>query len=183
MAKNGRGNKAIDTLTPELRAMVDALIDSGTDATAIHEEYPAVQIAMSLRTLQEYAKERRRERKVQIVLDQQAVLDRILDTCDVDRSKLTRIQQVALGTTLLEMVTAEKTSGKLNAVDAMLQIRKDERKTEEHAIRMKLGSIKTKVEQMALDARTNKKTAKDGAEGYEAIAQWLDDAIRDRDVK
>ncbi len=183
MAKKGRGNKAIDALAPDVRAQLDAMLDADGNATAIWEEYPAIQLAMSLRTLQEYAKERRRNRKIQIVLDAQAVMDGLLDSLDIDRSTMTRVQQIALGTSLMETINAERSSSRLNGVDAVLQFRKDQRKTEEHAIRMKLGSIKAKVEQMALDARTNKKSAKSGAEAYEEMAKLLDDAIRAGDVK
>jgi len=134
MAKRGRGNKAIDELSYALRAQVDALIDSGMEISELWDAYPAVQTAISLRSLQDYAKDRRRSKRVEIVLDEKAVLNGLIDHFGLDHRELDEIEKVLMGAALKEVCTAGKTSGRLNGVLAALNVFKHRRKETELAM-------------------------------------------------
>jgi len=161
VAKTGRGNKAIETVPAELRAQIDALLDVGTSPLEIYEQFPAVQAAMALRTLQEYATDRRRERQIAIALDAKAFLQGLLDTMEVERGSLTAIEQAMIGASLKEMLLADKAPTRLNGVLAVLNIRKDRRKTEEHGVRMRIAEAKAAIE---------KKATVDGATGQKVVS-------------
>jgi DNA-binding FrmR family transcriptional regulator len=152
MSGGGRP-RAIDSIPVELRAQIDALLDAGTPCTEIYEQFPAVQAAMELRTLQLYAAERLAERQRKIVLDEKALLNGVLDALEVEREGLTPVELAAMGVALKEMMTASKPITRLNGVLAVLNIRKDRRKEAEHGLKMKLAALKLKLESAAVPSR------------------------------
>jgi len=123
----GRGNKAIETLDPDLRAKIDALIFMGTPVTEIYDSYPQIQSAMQLRTLQEYAKDLRDEQQLDILRSNKRVINKLLAEFDDEADGLSASELVALGTALKGMLGEGKTSTHLNAVDSYLRIRRDRR--------------------------------------------------------
>jgi hypothetical protein len=149
MAKTGRGNKAIDEIPAALRAEIDALLDMGKSPTEIYTEFPAVQAAMALRTLQEYATVRRRERQLEIALDAKEFLDGLIDAYGIDRSKLDAVQMTAMGTVIKGMLVADKTSGQLRAIETLMEMREDQRKGELHVFKLRLAEAKAKIEAAA----------------------------------
>jgi len=135
----GRGNKAIELLDPALRAKIDALIYLGTPVTEIYDQYPQVQAAMQLRTLQEYAKELRDAQQMEILLANKRIMNQLLEAEFGDETGgTTAAEKVALGTALKAMLADNKASTQLNGALAYLQIRKHWRKAEEHKLRMKM---------------------------------------------
>ncbi len=158
MAKGGRGNRAVDNLTPELRAQVDALLDMGKDIAEVYESFPAVQAAMSYESLRAYAAQRRRDRQLSIIADARALLDGILDVMEVDRSSLSTIDQVAIATALKAMLAGDGTPDTINGLRGLLNIRKDRRKEAEHELKMVLGRMKADLEKAArTDTETGEK--------------------------
>ena len=146
MAKNGRGNKAIDNIPAELRRQLDALLDLGTSPTDIYEDFPAVQAAMDIRTLQRYAAKRRRAKHLEIAMDAKAFLTGLLDKMEIDRGTLTPVEQALLGGALKELLVSEKSLARLGGIDAVLKIQKDRRKQAEHELKMRLGEAKARIE-------------------------------------
>jgi hypothetical protein len=173
MAKTGRGNKAIDTLPPDVRGRVDALLDLGQSPTHLYVDGGlGLDQYLEASTFLGYARDRRRERQIQIAQDERVLMDGLLELAEIDPTGLSGEQKILLGTTLKGMMLSAKPTSRLNAVLALLQIRKDQRKQEEHELRIRIGRVKLELQQREQTAR--KKGGKEAAGIYAEIAKMME---------
>ncbi len=152
MAQCGRGNKAVDTLPPELRAEIDARLDMGASASELFVEViqPYQQgldadERMAARTVQDYATQRRRERQQQIARDEAAVFRSMLGLAGIDKEGLSDLERIQLGVAVHAMMLSPKPTSRLNAIKAVAIIQEGQRRQESHEWKKRLEQVKTEL--------------------------------------
>ena len=125
--------REIDNLPEHLRLMADADLDNGATAKAVWETHN-LQGRINLRTFTAYATARRRGYRVARIAEQAEFFRQILDTLEVPRDGLTRIQEVQLGAALRGILNGGKPTAVLRAVEVANDIRRTQLKDEAQQI-------------------------------------------------
>ncbi|MCK4660196.1 MAG: hypothetical protein KAV82_11800, partial [Phycisphaerae bacterium] len=125
--------REIDNLPERLRLMADADLDNGAAAKAVWETHN-LQERINLRTFTAYATARRRGHRVARIAEQAEFFRQILDTLEVPRDGLTRIQEVQLGAALRGILNGGKPTAVLRAVEVANDIRRTQIKGEAQQI-------------------------------------------------